>query len=66
MVPDIAFLTTGLYPFITTDMIEVQGIFHYCTGWTNGDTGPASTTVPLYGPINFQGNIGKNTDQPDS
>ena len=52
MLPDVAFLTKVLYPLIATDMIEVQGIFTDSTGWTNGDTGLAGTTVPLHGLVN--------------
>jgi len=66
MVSDIVFPTKGLYPLIAPDMIEVQGFLNDGSNWTNGDTSTTSSTVPPNGLILFQGNVGENTDQPNS
>jgi hypothetical protein len=53
IVPDVAFFTEGLYLFITPHVIELQGVVNDGTGWTNGNTIPTVTTVPLNGLIRF-------------
>ena len=65
IVADVAFLTEGLYLFVASNMIELQGVVNDGTGWTKGDTIPTVATVSLNRLIRLEGNIREDADQPD-